>query len=92
MDLMSTMLIKLEHTKSPLPNVSNVEMVYDISSETITRAVHGGSLIDGLRLLTLKQDGHNDLRGSDRQSVIPYVHEDNRCIVVCVLQARVELV
>jgi hypothetical protein len=28
-------------------------------------------------LLRFKQDEHGDLRDSDRQSVIPYVYEDN---------------
>jgi hypothetical protein len=47
--------------------------------------------MEGLRLSTLKQDGHNDLHGSDRRSVIPYIHEEDCCITVCVLQASVEL-
>jgi hypothetical protein len=32
----------------------------------------------------LKQDEHEDLRGSGRRSVIPYVHEREICIAVCV--------
>jgi hypothetical protein len=66
-------------------------MVYDTSPETSTRASRLGSLIKGLRLSTLKQDGHGGLRDSDCQSVISYVHGENCCIVVCVFQARVEL-
>jgi hypothetical protein len=38
------------------------------------RLSHGGSLMKGLRLSTLKQDGHNNLCGLGHQSVIPYVH------------------
>jgi hypothetical protein len=42
----------------------------------------------------LKQDGHGGLRGSDRWSVIPYVHGRMGVIVLqCVLfNSRVELV
>jgi hypothetical protein len=47
--------------------------------------------MEGLRLSTLKQDGHGGLRGSDHRSVIPYVDGDDCCITVCVLQASVEL-
>jgi hypothetical protein len=77
--------------KSPLLRVTNVKVVYDTSSETTIRAVHRGSLIEGLRLSTLKQDGHSCLHGSHRQSVIPYDHGDDCCIAVCVLQASIEL-
>jgi hypothetical protein len=38
--------------------------------------------MEGLSFLMLKQDGHDDLRGSDRWSVIPYVHRKNCCIAV----------
>jgi hypothetical protein len=31
--------------------------------------------LEGLRLSTLKQDGHGDLCGSGRWSIIPYIHE-----------------
>jgi hypothetical protein len=68
-----------------------VKVVCDTSSETITRVDHGGSLIEELRLSTLKQDGHGGLCGSGHWCVIPYVHEKDYCIVVCVLQASVEL-
>jgi hypothetical protein len=40
----------------------------------------------------LKQDEHDDLRGSSHQSVIPYVYREDYCIVVCALQASIELV
>jgi hypothetical protein len=33
--------------------------------------------------LWMKHDGHKDLCGSDRQSVTPYVHGEDRCIIVC---------
>jgi hypothetical protein len=69
-------------SKRPLPGVPNVEVVYDTSSETTTRAAHGGSLMEGLRLSTLKKDGTCGLRGSGRRSVIPYVHRDDCCIAV----------
>jgi hypothetical protein len=40
----------------------------------------------------LKQNEHGGLRGSGRQSVIPYVHGESCCIIVCVLfKPRVEL-
>jgi hypothetical protein len=35
----------------------------------------------------LKQDKHDGLCGSDRRSVIPYVHREDCCIVVCVIQS-----
>jgi hypothetical protein len=47
--------------------------------------------MEGLRLSMLKQDGHDDLCGLDHRSVIPYVHKEDCCIIVCVLQARIEL-
>jgi hypothetical protein len=78
-------------SKSSLPVVPNIEVVYDTSPGTSTRAARGGSLMEGLRLSSLKQDGHGGLRGSGRRSVIPYAHEEDCCIDVCVLQARVEL-
>jgi hypothetical protein len=68
-----------------------IEVVYDTFSETTTRATYGGSLMEGLRLSMLKQDEHDGLCGLDHRSVIPYVHKENCCIVVCVLQARNEL-
>jgi hypothetical protein len=42
----------------------------------------------GLRLSTLKQYEHSRLHGLGHRSVIPYVHEEDYCIVVCVVQAR----
>jgi hypothetical protein len=60
----------------------SVKVVYDTFPETTTRAVHEGSLMEGLRLSTLKQDGHGCLRGLGRCSVIPYVHGEDCCIVV----------
>jgi hypothetical protein len=47
--------------------------------------------MEGLRLSSLKQDGHSGLRGSGHQSIIPYIHEEDCCISVCVLQVSVEL-
>jgi hypothetical protein len=58
-------------------------MVYDTFPETSTRVSCLGSMIKGLRLSTLKQDGYDGLRDLDRRSVIPYVHGENCCIVVC---------
>jgi hypothetical protein len=78
-------------SKSPLPSVPNIEVVYDTSPRTTTRAAHGGSLMEGLRLSMLKQDGHGGLRSLDHRSVISYVHGEDYCIVVCALQASVEL-
>jgi hypothetical protein len=46
--------------------------------------------LEGLRLWTLKQDGHgghDDLRGSGRRSVIPYVHGKMRVVLQCAIQA-----
>jgi hypothetical protein len=65
----------------------NVKVIYDTSPEIITRAAHRGSLIEELRLLTLKQDGHGGLRDLDHQSVIPYVYGEYCCIIVYALQA-----
>jgi hypothetical protein len=47
--------------------------------------------MEGLRLSSLKQDGHGGLRGSGHRSIIPYIHGEDYCIVVCVLQVSVEL-
>jgi hypothetical protein len=66
-------------------------VVYDISSITTIRAVRGGSLMERLRLSMLKQDGLGGLHGLSHWGVIPYVHEEDCCIVVCVLQTSVEL-
>jgi hypothetical protein len=41
--------------------------------------------MEGLRVLMLKLDGHDSLCGSGCQSVIPYVHKNNCCTIVCVL-------
>jgi hypothetical protein len=39
-----------------------------------------------------KHSGHEDLRGSGRQSVIPYVHGRMRVVLLCVLfNSSVEL-
>jgi hypothetical protein len=32
-----------------------------------------------------EHSGYEDIRGSDRQSVIPYVHGRMYCIAICVL-------
>jgi hypothetical protein len=64
------------------PSPPDVEVVYDTSPGTTTRAARGGSMMEGLRLSMLKQDGHGGLRGSDRRTVIPYVHEEDCCIAV----------
>jgi hypothetical protein len=69
-------------SKSPLPDVPNVEMVYDTSSETTTRAAHGGLLLEELRFSTHEYNEHGGLHGSDRQSVIPYAHGESCCITV----------
>jgi hypothetical protein len=55
-------------------------VVYDTSPETTTRAAHEGSLIEGIRLSMLKQDGHGGLRGSARRNIIPYIHGEDFCI------------
>jgi hypothetical protein len=72
-------------------NMHIIEVVYDTFPRTTTRATHRCSLIEGLRLSTLKQDGHGGLRGSGCRSIIPYVHGESCCIAVYVLQASVEL-
>jgi hypothetical protein len=61
----------------------SVEVVYDTSPGITTRAARGCSLMERLKLSTLKQDGHGDLRGSDRRSVIPYVHREDYCVWCC---------
>jgi hypothetical protein len=47
--------------------------------------------MEGLRLSMLRQDGHGGLCGLGHQSIIPYIHGEDCCIDVCVLQAHVEL-
>jgi hypothetical protein len=48
---MSTIMVKLERKeRKPLPDASNVEVDYDTSTGTTTRAVRCGSLLEGLRL------------------------------------------
>jgi hypothetical protein len=47
--------------------------------------------MQGLRLSTLKQDGHGGLCGSGRRSIIPYIHKEDYYITVCILQASIEL-
>jgi hypothetical protein len=79
-------------SKSPLPGTPNIEVVYNTSTGIATRAAHCGSLLEGLRLSTLEEDEHRGLRCSGRHSVIPYVHEEDCCIIVYILQAIVELV
>jgi hypothetical protein len=37
---------------TPLPDALNVKVVYDTSPGTAIRVAHGGSLLEGLRLLT----------------------------------------
>jgi hypothetical protein len=69
-------------TQRPLPGAPNIEVVYDTSPETTTTTARRGSLMERLRLSMLKQDGHGGLCGSGRQSVIPYVHREDCCIVV----------
>jgi hypothetical protein len=44
-------------SKSPLPSAPNGEVVYDTSLGTSTGTARGGSLMEGIRLLMLKQDG-----------------------------------
>jgi hypothetical protein len=78
-------------SKSFLPDAPNIEVIYDTFHRTTTRATHEGLLMEGLRLSTLKQDEHGDLRGSDHRNIIPYVYGDDCCIDVCVLQTCVEL-
>jgi hypothetical protein len=57
-------------------------VVYGTSPGTTTRAAHGGSLMVGLMLSTLKQDRHGGLCGPGHRSVIPYVHKEDCCIAV----------
>jgi hypothetical protein len=51
---------------------------YDTSTGAATGAVRCGSFVRGALVTCLlamrKYGGHEDLRGSDRRSVIPYVH------------------
>jgi hypothetical protein len=52
---------------------------YDTSTGAATRAARCGSFIGGVvvswSLAMDERGGHEDLRGSSRRSVIPYVHE-----------------
>jgi hypothetical protein len=79
------------HVNVNLNLAASVKVVYDTSPGTTTRTARGGSLMEGLRLSTLKQDGHGDLCGSGHQSIIPYVHGEDCCIAVYFLQASVEV-
>jgi hypothetical protein len=72
-----------ETPSHPLPGTPNVEVVYDTASGITTRAARGGSLIEGLRLSTLNQDGHDGLYSSDHQSVIPFVYGES-VVLLCV--------
>jgi hypothetical protein len=52
--------------------------------------------LEWLRLSMLKQDGHGghkDLRGSDRWSVIPYIHERMGVVVLpyVLFNSKIEL-
>jgi hypothetical protein len=79
----------MRKAKAPFLACQMSKWFYDTSTGTATRAARCGSLLEGLRLSTLKQDGHGgheDLRGSGRRSVIPYVHGESCCIAVCVVQ------
>jgi hypothetical protein len=40
-------------------------------------------LLEGLSFSTLKQDGHGGLCGSGSHCVVPYIHRESCCIVVC---------
>jgi hypothetical protein len=76
-------------TKPPFLVRQMSKWFYDTSTSTSTRAVRCGSLLEGLRSLRIelwrKYDEHEDLHGSGRRSVIPYIHKECCCIVVCVL-------
>jgi hypothetical protein len=69
----------------------SVEVIYDTFTKTTTRAAHGGSLMEGVRLSTLKQDGHSSLRGSGHRSVIPYIHGRKSVVLLCVPLFKAEL-
>jgi hypothetical protein len=49
--------------------------------------------LKGLRLSTLKQDGHGDLRDSDCRSVIPYVYgrELDCCVCMTLFKAKLNM-
>jgi hypothetical protein len=50
-DRISTIVVKLEcREQKPLADASNVEVIYDTSTGTATRAAHYGLLLAGLRL------------------------------------------
>jgi hypothetical protein len=84
---------QMRRAKTPFLACQISKWFYDTSTGTATRAARCGSLLERLRLSTLKQDGHSgheDLRGSGRRSVIPYVHGD--VVLLCVLfNSKVEL-
>jgi hypothetical protein len=71
------------HVNVNLNLAASVKVVYDTSPGTTTRTARGGSLMEGLRLSTLKQDGHGDLCGLGHQSVIPYVHGED-FVLLCI--------
>jgi hypothetical protein len=69
--------------------IENPPIDLEVADPTFLRwFYHNG----GLWLSKLMQDENGGLCGSGRQSVISYIHGENYCIVVCVLQASVELI
>jgi hypothetical protein len=68
---------------SPIPAHMLIEVVYNTSLRTTTRATHRDLLMEGLRLSTLKQDGHDSLRDLSHWSIIPYVHGEYCCMWSC---------
>jgi hypothetical protein len=69
---------------APLFGAPNVEVVLRHFHRHYPRAAHCGSLLKGLRSLELTaMDGHKDLRGLERRSIIHYVHREDYCIAVC---------
>jgi hypothetical protein len=59
-------------------NLSLEYKMIEVFIEVVLRYFHIGSLLEGLSLLSsqlwLNHIGYDDLHGSDRQSVTPYVH------------------
>jgi hypothetical protein len=78
-------------SKGPLPGTPNVEVVYDTSPETTTRAATMVHCWRDKGSCMLKLDELDGLRGLGHRSVIPYVHGRELYCCVCVALFKVEL-
>jgi hypothetical protein len=79
-----------KHTIVDTPHYPSSFIILSLSS--LLKQLTEVRLLEGLRLTALKQDGHTGLRGSGHRSVMPYIHERIRVILLRVMfNSRVEL-